>query len=174
MPPPVVYTGYYIVESQRHGFWDFGNSKHAAVSFAGNIRVHMPRFAAEIIRTHEYFVCLWNELNQLFQILERRSSALLIGARQSGRSSLLYTLYMPPGRCWMTMSCVPTTSTSLFSPTKWRSVSPSPLPLANNQRTGNVASSNTARHRYWRLILVISRNWPKRLIVGGKLLRASQ
>jgi len=50
----------------------------------------MPPFAPEMLRTHEYFVGRWSELNQLCQILEQRTPALLIGARQSGRSSLLY------------------------------------------------------------------------------------
>jgi len=50
----------------------------------------MPPFAPEMLRTHEYFVGRWSELNQLCQILEQRTPALLMGARQSGRSSLLY------------------------------------------------------------------------------------
>ena len=50
----------------------------------------MPPFAAEMLRNHEYFVGRWSELNQLCQVLEQRTPALLMGARQSGRSSLLY------------------------------------------------------------------------------------
>ena len=128
----------------------------------------MPPFAAEIIRTHEYFVCRWSELNQLCQILERRTPALLLGERQSGRSSLRYHFVHAAGALldydvmrayYIDLADFPDIVAILATVA---------TAFGQQPATGNVAFSNTPRHRCWRLIIVISRNWPKRLIVGGK------
>lgn len=52
----------------------------------------MEPFARDMVRDHTRFAGRWGELQQLCTALDQRTPALLVGVRQSGRSSLLYHL----------------------------------------------------------------------------------